>query len=146
MMFLEPRVPRDNPVPSIYTTNPSNLLRPRGQEDGRTHLSVDVGREDALDGGEDAQVLLHGEHVEDDVELRTHAHQPLHLGPVGELRHRLAVDGGRAAARLADAAQDVHERGLAGAAVAQQRRDLALVDVKGQAWGPRGGKRGYYDG
>lgn len=97
------------------------------------HLSVDVRGWDPFDGGKYPEVLLHGEHVKDDVELGADSHQLLHVRPVCDLGYGGAVDGGRAAGGRADATQDVHEGGLSSAAVSQQSCDLALIDVKRQA-------------
>lgn len=99
----------------------------------RSYLSVNICCWDPLDGSKYPKVLLHGEDVKDDVELRADPHQLLHLRALCDLCHRGPVDGGRAVGGGADAAQDVHERGLPGAAVSQQGGYLALVDVKCQA-------------
>ena len=80
-------------------------------------------------------MLLHRQHVEDDVELGADSHQLLHFRPVCDLCDRGPVDGGRAVGGGADPTQDVHESGLPSPAVSQQSRYLALVDVKGQTWG-----------
>jgi hypothetical protein len=47
-----------------------------------------------------------------------------------QLRHRLAADENFARGRLQHAGEDLDERGLAGAIVADQPEHLALVDVE----------------
>lgn len=102
--------------------------------DGHIYLGVDVCSWDPFDGSKYPQVLLHREHIKDDVELRADSHQLLHFGRVGNLCHRGAIDGGRAVRRRADPTQDVHEGGLSSPAVSQQSCNLSLIDVKGQTW------------
>lgn len=99
---------------------------------GSPHLGVNISWRDAFDGGKDLQVFLYCEHIENDVELGADSHQPLHLRGLGDLRHRGAVDGGRAAGGQTDAAQDVQKGGLSSTTVAKQSRDLALIDIKRQ--------------
>ena len=75
-------------------------------------------------------MLVHGERVEQDVELRAQPHRvpnPFHVGP-----YRVAVDGGVPRTRRQEAGQHGHGGGLAGAVVAQQHEYFVLEHFEGQ--------------
>lgn len=61
-----------------------------------SYLTVDIRGQDAFDGSKYPQVFLYGKHIKDDVELGAYTNQLFHLGSLRDLRHRGAIDGGRA--------------------------------------------------
>ncbi len=86
---------------------------------GVEHRQLDV----ADDGRLREQVVL----LEDEADLLVADRRE--LAP-GEPFHALAVEGVGSARRLVQAAQDRHERGLAGARRADQRDELAALDLE----------------
>lgn len=78
--------------------------------------------------GEELQVLARRQQVEKDIVLRTYAGHAADRPHVVGVTHVVAEDQSGAGRGRGEAREDVEEGGLAGAVVAENSGDLALVD------------------